>query len=103
MRNHLYGPSQVITLPFLINNLPVHLSRRNAVQSRKTQRGKPLIVAEVEVGLRTVVRYIYLPMLIGAHGTGVYVDVRIHLHDADAVSPVLQKTPERRGGDSFPE
>ena len=41
--------------------------------------GKALVVSEVKVGLRPVLRYVDLPMFVRAHRTGVHVYVRVKL------------------------
>ena len=56
---------------------------------------KALIMAEIEVGLRAVLGDIDLAVLIGAHSTGVDIDVRIELLRRDLQPPRLEQSAKR--------
>ena len=56
-------------------------------------------MSEVQVGLGTVLRNIDLTVLIGAHGPGIHVDIRIHLLCRNLQTPRLQKSSEGCRGD----
>ena len=55
-----------------------------------------LVVAEVEVRLRAVVRHEHLAVLVGRHRAGVDVEVGVELLHEDAVAAALQQQRERR-------
>ena len=64
---------------------------------------KALVMADVKVRLRAVVRHIHLAVLIGVHRAGVNVEIRIELADGHAVPPALEQAAKRRRGDALAE
>ena len=60
--------------------------------------GEPLVMAQVEVGLRAVVEDVDLAVLVGAHRPGVDIDVGIELLEPDSQTPLLQQHADRRAG-----
>ena len=52
--------------------------------------GEAFIVAQVQVGLRSVVGDENLAVLVGAHGAGVYVEIGVELLEGHLQSPGLQ-------------
>ncbi len=60
-------------------------------------------MAEVEVGFGAVLCYIYLAVLIRAHGAGVDVDVWVELLSRDLKTARLEESAKRGGGDAFAE
>src|SRR5919198_2627300 len=65
--------------------------------------GEPLVVAEIEIGLRAVVEHEHLAVLERVHGAGVDVDVGVELLEGDPETAGLEEAPQRRGGDALPE
>ncbi len=51
---------------------------------------------QVQVGLRAILRYIALAVLVGVQRAGVHVDVRVQLLDRDREATGLQQFGERR-------
>jgi hypothetical protein len=64
---------------------------------------KPLVMAEVEVGLGPVVGHEDLAVLIGAHGPRIDVEVGVELAQAHRVAARLQERAERRRGEALAE
>src|SRR5437763_3256877 len=62
-----------------------------------------LVVAQVEVGLATVVGDEHLAVLIRVHGAGIDVDVRVELLHGDPEAPQLQQSPQRGSGQTLPQ
>jgi hypothetical protein len=62
-----------------------------------------LVVAEVEVGLGTVVEHEHLAVLERVHRAGIDVDVRVELLQRDAETAGLEESTEGRGGDPLAE
>ena len=56
---------------------------------------------QVQIRFRPVVRDEHLPMLIGVHGAGVHIEIRVQLLHLHPQSPLLEQTAQRRGGDPF--
>ncbi len=63
--------------------------------------GEALVVAEVEVGLRAVLRDEDLPVLEGVHGAGVHVDIGVELFQGDREAPRFEKGAYRGGSKSL--
>src|SRR5262249_30587210 len=57
--------------------------------------GEPLVVAEVEVGLRTVVGDEDLAVLVGRHGPGIDIEIGVELAQPYLVAARLQQRAER--------
>mmetsp|Transcript_49319 Transcript_49319/g.139212 ORF Transcript_49319/g.139212 Transcript_49319/m.139212 type:complete len:389 (+) Transcript_49319:226-1392(+) len=89
VRHHLHGLAQVVAHPLALDDLLVNLPRGHAVARGERQAEKPLVVAEVQVCLAAVLEDVDLPVLEGAHGPRVDVQVRVDLDggDPDAVRP----------------
>ena len=51
-------------------------------------------MAQIQVGLRPVVGDEHLPVLVGAHGPRVHVQVGVQLLDLDPQAPLLQQTAQ---------
>ncbi len=83
---HLNRLAQVLTTPFLLDDLEIHLTRRGIVLPGHRYIKEALVVTQVEVGFRSVIRYIHLTVLKRIHGAGIDVDIRIELLDRDAVA-----------------
>jgi hypothetical protein len=60
-------------------------------------------MAEIEIGLGTIVGDIDLAVLVRAHGAGIDIDIGIELAQADLVSARLQQRADRRRCQTFPE
>src|SRR5947209_8847416 len=58
-------------------------------------------MAEVEIGLGAVVEDIDLAVLVGAHGAGIDVDVRVELLEADAQAAVFEEHADGGAGETF--
>jgi hypothetical protein len=52
---------------------------------------EPLVMPEVQIRLRTVVRHKHFAVLERIHRSGIDVDVRIELHHRDLVAPRFQQ------------
>ena len=70
---------------------------------RARHAGEALVVAEVEIGLRAVVRDEHFAVLVGAHRARIDVEIGIELAKPDRISARLQKRAERGGREAFAE
>ena len=95
----LHRPSQVVSSPLSVQDVPVHLPRRDRGVHRKVFVNKPLVMAQVQVGLRPVVSDKDLPVLIGGHGARVHVEIGVQLLHFDPQPPLLQKPAQAGRGD----
>ena len=83
MGDYLHGAAKVFTLTFASQYLCVYATGGEVVVTAHAYVGKTLVVAKVQIGFRTIRRDEYLTMLNRAHGTGVNVDVGVHLQNID--------------------
>ncbi len=79
MRDHLHGLAEVFSVAFLLYYAVVYLSGGEIVLAGQIRRGEPLIVAQVKIGLGTVISDKNLAVLERAHGPGIHIDVRVQL------------------------
>jgi hypothetical protein len=62
---------------------------------------EPLVVPEIQVGLRAVVGDEAFAVLVRVHRPSVHVDIRVQLLHRDLEAPVTQEATECGGGDAF--
>jgi len=79
----LHGLSEVVAATLLGDDLLVDAPGGEVVVAREPGVGESLVVAEVEIGLCTVVCDEDLAVLKGRHGSGIYVQVGVELHHVD--------------------
>src|SRR5581483_8321178 len=101
MRDHLHRAAEIVAAPLLLDDRAVDAAGGDAGPLGQRDVYKPLIVAEVKVGLRAVVGDEHLAMLIGVHRPGIHVDVRVELLQRDAEPPVAEQTAQAGRRDSF--
>ena len=113
--DHLDGLAEKLPAPFLVDHREIDLPGGVVALARQRRRGEALVVAEVEVGLTTVVEDVHLTVLIGAHRPRIDVDVRIellHPHpepagleehaDRRARQPLAERTDDPAGHEDVP-
>ncbi len=91
VRDDLHGAPQVIAAALLLDDREIDLAGRPVVVTRGQLVGEPLVVAQVQVGLRAVVGHIHFAVLIRAHRARVDVDVRVEFQEGDRVAMPLQE------------
>ena len=79
MGNDLHRLAQIFAAAFFGEHVPVYLSRSEVGVLVQILVDKAFIMPQVQVGLRAVLGHEYLAVLIGAHGAGVYIDIRVQL------------------------
>ena len=75
--NELHGLAEVFAAPLLFNHGIEDLAGGEVVHLRHDAGGETLVVAEVEIGLRTIVEHIDLAVLVRRHRAGIDVQVRV--------------------------
>ena len=103
VRDYLHGLTQVLSTPFLVQHIPVHLSRGKIRPAVEVFINEALIVSQIQIGLRAVLRHIDLTMLVGAHGSWIHIDVGVQLLCRDLQPSGLQQPAEGRRRDAFSE
>ena len=94
VRDDLHGFSQVIAAALPGENGFVDAPGGPVVVARQFNVGEALVVPEVEVRLRSVVRDENLPMLKGAHRSGIHVQVGIDFLDGDFEAATFEETTD---------
>ena len=77
--NHLDGGAQVLTLALLVQHIPIHPSGGEVGEAIEIFVDETLIVAQIQVRLRTVLGDKHLAVLVGAHGARVHIDIGVQL------------------------
>ena len=95
VRNDLNGAAEVFTAPFLRNHIQVHPSCRDVVHLGERPVDEPLVMTEVQVGLRAVVRHVNLAVLERRHCAGINIYVGVELLNCDA-QPSLDEQASQR-------
>jgi len=103
VRNHLHRGAGVIAPPLLVDDGLVDASRGDVVGLAQGTVDESLIVAEIQIGLRPIVRHEHLAMLEGRHGPGIDVDVRVELEHRHREPALHEQAPEGRRHDSLAE
>ncbi len=83
MRDHLDGFSEVIASPLFFDDGFINPAGCYIVGLGCGHIQKSLIVAQVQVGFRTIFRNITLPVFIGIKGARVNINVRIQFLNSD--------------------
>ena len=86
----LDGAPQVVPRPLPVEDVPIDLARGDGGSHGQVLVNEALVVPQVQVGLRPVVGDENLPVLVGAHGARVHVQVRVQLLDLYPQAPLLQ-------------
>ena len=97
----LNGGAQVFAAALLVQHVPVDLAGGQIRKAIQILVDEPLVVAEVEVGLRAVLGHVHLAVLIRAHRTGIDVDVGIELLRGHLQPARLQEPAQRGRRDSL--
>ena len=101
MGNHLDGFAEIITAPFAGDDLFVNAARSNVVALGEMRVSETLVVAEVEIGLSTIVGDEDFAVLERTHRSGVYVQVGVEFLQGDAEPPAFEQTTNGGGGNPF--
>ncbi len=101
MGDDLNRSAQVVAAPLLVEYRPIDLARSDIVVDGQAFVNKALIVPQIEVGFRAIVRDEHLAVLIRAHRARVDIDVRVEFLYRNLIAARLQQTPQGSCSDSF--
>ena len=79
MRHHLHCAAQIVAAPLRGEHVLVDAASCDVVVAPGRNACKALVVAQIEIGLGTVVGDEYLAMLIGAHRARIDIEVGVEL------------------------
>ena len=103
VRDDLHRLAQIHPVALVLEHLLIDLSARCRIGTAQLGVGEALIVAEVEIGLGSIVQHVHLAMLIRAHGAGIDVQIGIELLECNGQSAILQQGSQRRRGEALAE
>ena len=103
VRDHLHRGAEVVAAALLGDDLLVDAAGGDVVGPDGRAPGEALVMAEVEIGLGTVVGDEDLTVLVGAHRAGIDVEIGIELAKAGRVAAGLQQRREGGRGQPFAE
>src|SRR5262245_14163291 len=92
--NHLNGFAKIIAAPFFLNDGFVDAAGGQVVFTSQFRVGVAFVVTEVEIGLGAVICDIDLPVLIGAHGAGIHIQIWIELQEVDSKTATFQEASD---------
>ena len=101
VRNDLHGLAEVFAAPLLVQHVPVDLAGGKVGPAVQILVDKTLVMPQIQIRLAAVLGHIDLAVLVGAHGAGVHVDIRIELLRGDFQPTAFQQPPEGRRRDPF--
>ena len=91
VRNDLNGGAKILAATFLGDDVLINPPRSDIVRLTRRNPGEALVVAQIEIGFRAIVGHIDFAVLIGAHRSGIDVEIGIELADSHAIASRLQQ------------
>ena len=89
--NRLHCGAKVSSLPLLLDDVCVYFAGGQVGVLVQILINEPLIMAQVQIGFRTVFGHVHFTMLIRTHGSGVRIDIRIQLLGRNFYPSCLQQ------------
>src|SRR4030067_1042571 len=103
VRDHLHRAAEVVSPPFFGDDVVVDPARGEVVLLTHGHMGVPFVMSQVKACFGAVIGHEHLAMLEGAHGAGIDVDVGVEFQERYLKPPALEKSADRRGGESLAE
>ena len=101
MRDDLNRVAQVFAAALLGDHRGIHLAGRRISGARQIHVEEALVVADIQISLRAVLRHEHLAMLEGVHRAGIDVDVGIELLHDHMQSPRSKESTQAGGGQAL--
>ncbi len=95
MRHHLHRPAEIISPPLLGDDRMIDATRRVITFFRQRERGKSLVMSEIEIGLGAIIRDKDFAVLVGIHRPGIDIDVGIQLEKRDLQPAAFEEVSDR--------
>src|SRR5690606_37658609 len=103
MRDHLHGCAEILAAPLLRDHVRIDAACREIAVAAGLRAHEALVVPEIEIRFGAVLRHEHLAVLERTHRSGIDVDVRIELDQANLEPARLENRAETSGRDPFPE
>ena len=97
--NDLHRAAEIVTSPLFTEHGVINPARREVICPAHDGAREPLIMTQIQIGLRAIVSHKNLTMLKRAHRARVNVDVRIQFEEGDFEPACLEHGGEGGGGD----
>jgi len=101
MRHHLHGLAQVLALAFLADYVLIDPACRDIIGTSSGRIEETLIVAEIQIGLMSVLGDIAFAVLIRIERTGIDIDIGVELLKSYVETASLEEFAERCCYDAF--
>ena len=101
MRDNLYGFAQIIAAAFLVQNVPVYLAGGEVGILVQILVNEALVVTEIQIGFRAVLRDVHLAVLERAHRARVNINVWVELLCCDLETAGFEQSAKRSGSDAL--
>ena len=102
MRDDLNGLTQIVATPLLADDFVIHLAASHVASLGQIFVDKALVMADIQVGLGTILGDKHLAVLIWRHRPRIDIQIRIQLLNRHAQTARLEHSANGRGGDPFP-
>ena len=103
VRYRLYGLPEIFAFALLVQHVPEHFSRSQVGILVQVLVDESFVMPEIEVGFGAVLGNEHFAVLIRAHGSRVYVYIRVEFLSGDFQSPRFQQSAKRRHDYAFPQ
>ena len=103
VRDHLHGAAEIAAPAFALDHLAVDATGGDVVGLRGGHAGEPLVVSQIEIGLRPVIGDVDFAMLERGHRSRIDVEIGIEFPQTDFVPASLQQSSECGGRKTFSE
>ena len=103
VRHDLDRPAQVVATALLHDDVVVDAPGREVIAPPDGHGREPLVVPEVEVGLRSVLRHVDLAVLVGIHRPRVHIDIGVDFQESEAGAAAFQEIPDGCGREALPQ
>ena len=101
MRDDLDGTPQELPVPLLIQDSGINFAGGDGGVDGQVFIHETLIVAQIQIGFRTIVGHEYFAMLDGVHRARVHIQIGIQLLQGNPQPPLFQQAAEGCSGDAF--
>jgi len=101
MRHHLHRAAEIIAMAFFGEHPGIDLAGGYAIRTPRRHTGEALIMAEVEIGLSTIIGNVDFTMLIGAHRPRIDIEIGIEFAQADRIAARLKQRADGCGCEAF--
>ena len=90
VRDHLDRFSQIIATPLFLQHVGIDPARGNGIGLARGHASEPLVMAQVQIGFRTVIGDEHFAMFKRRHRAGIDVQIRVQLAQTHGEAPRLQ-------------